>query len=356
MTGAERLLAACRGEPVDATPAWFMRQSGGSMPRYRELRQRRSVLEIAKTPALAAEVAVEAVDRLGADAAVLFADIMLPVEAMGVPLTLTLDGPRIESPIRSREDVGRLRVIDARADLGFVLEAIRGIKAALGARAAVVGIAGGPFTLAAYMIEGRPSRDQLVARRLMHADPALWAALLDRITDATVGYVEAQATAGADVIQVFDSWAGALGPAAYDRFVAPWSRRILDAIHRVGIPSVHFAAAGAALVERLADGASVLGVDAGQSLADARRRVAGVAVQGNLDPTVLAADWATVADAVRAVLAENDGRPGHVFNTGHAVPRDTPPERLCDVVRLVHDETAAAGHAEGDVAAAGAAR
>jgi uroporphyrinogen decarboxylase len=174
----------------------------------------------------------------------------------------------------------------------------------------------------------------------MLSEPALWAALLERITTVTVDYVTAQARAGAAVIQVFDSWAGVLGPADYDEFVAPWSARILTAIRGAGVPAIHFAAAGAALLERLAAGADVVGVDAGQSLAAARERLPGLAVQGNLDPARLAASWPVAADGVRAILSENGGRPGHVFNTGHAVPRDTSPSRLREIVDLVHQETA----------------
>lgn len=342
MTGAARLLAACRGEAVDATPVWFMRQSGGSLPAYLALRERHSVMDIARDPALCAEVTVGAADALGTDGAILFADVMLPVEPMGVALTLTADGPVLERPIRMAADVARLRPVDVEADLGFVFDAIERCRTALGERAAVIGLAGGPFTMAAYLIEGGPSRDQLTARRLAHAAPDVWAALLDRLTAVTVDYVRAQVRAGAQVVQLFDSWAGSLSAADHERLVAPWSRRILDAIRAAGAPAIHFAAAGANLLESLADGADVVGVDATQSLAHARALLPSTAVQGNLDPSRLAADWTVVAAGVDAVLAANGGRPGHIFNTGHAVPRDTDPDRLRDVVRLVHDRTAAA--------------
>jgi uroporphyrinogen decarboxylase len=340
MTGAGRLVAACRGEPVDATPVWFMRQAGGSLPGYLALRERHSVIEIARTPELCAEVTAGAAETLGTDGAVLFADVMLPVEAMGVALELTAEGPVIGHPVRTAVDVEALRPVDVEADLGFVLEAIRLVDARLGERAGVIGLAGGPFTIAAYLIEGGPSRDHVATKRLMLSEPALWTALLDRITAVTVDYVAAQGRAGAAVIQVFDSWAGSLGPADYDRYVAPWSRRILASIHDAGVPAIHFAASGSALLERLATGADVVGLDAGQSLAAARDRIPGVAVQGNLDPARLAAPWEVTRDGVRAILSENGGRHGHVFNTGHAVPRDTPPARLREIVDLVHQETA----------------
>ena len=195
MTGRQRLLAACRGNPVDATPVWFMRQAGGRLARYTMLRARHDVLEIAKTPALCAEVTVAAVDELGVDGAVLFADIMLLAEALGVGVELTTSGPLIAQPVRSAPDVERLRAIDAEADLGFVLEAIARVRAALGERAAVIGLVGGPFTLAAYLLEGAPSRDQVHARSVMHGSPHMWHALLDRIATATAGYARAQAVA-----------------------------------------------------------------------------------------------------------------------------------------------------------------
>ena len=341
MDGRTRFLRACRAEPVDATPVWFMRQAGGMLPGYLERRRAHSVLEIARSATLAAEVSIEAATTLGTDAAVLFADVMLPVEALGLALELTPDGPVLDQPVRTAADVARLRPVDVEADLGFVLESIGLVRAALGQRAAVIGVAGGPFTLAAYAIEGGPSRDRLAARTLMHAEPRLWAALLDALTDVSVAYVRAQVSAGADAVQVFDSWAGTLGPEDFDRHVAPWSARILRAIRDAGGIAIHFAAAGSALLEQLGAGASMVGVDAGQSLADARRRLGALPVQGNLDPARIAAGWGATSSGIDAVLAANDGRPGHVFNTGHAVPRETPPALLRDVVEAVHDRTAA---------------
>ena len=340
MTGAERFLAACRREPVDATPVWFMRQAGGSLPAYLALRERHSVIEIARDPELCAEVSAGAARTLGTDAAIMFADIMLLAEAMGVALELLSDGPRVEHPIRSLADVERLRAVDPAADLGFILEAIRMTRSALGTSAAVIGLAGGPFTMAAYLIEGGPSRDHTVAKQMLFAAPDVWRALLDRITDATVAYVRAQVAAGAQAIQVFDSWAGVLGPADYDRAVGPWTARILDAIRDAGVPSIHYAAAGATLLERLADGADVIGVDTGQSLAVARARLGpGRAVQGNLDPARLLAGPSAVASGVAEVLAAVDGGPGHIFNTGGPIARETSPDALRSVVRMVHDES-----------------
>jgi uroporphyrinogen decarboxylase len=342
MTGAERLLAACRGQPVDTTPVWFMRQAGGSLPRYLALRERHDVMTIATTPALCAEVSAGAADVLGTDGAVLFADIMLPVRALGLDVELTAEGPRIERPIRTEQDVEALRAVDVDADLGFVPEAIRLTRAALGDQAAVIGIAGGPFTLAAYALEGGPSRDQLAARRVAHAQPSLWIGLLDRLTDVSVRYVQAQVGAGAPVIQVFDSWAGSLARRDYEALVAPWASRIIAAARDAGAAVIHHVAAGGHHGSSLALGAHVVGVDHTRSLVEAAAAHRGLSVQGNLDPARLAASWPLVEQAVDAVLddARSAGAPGHVFNTGQAAPRDTPPERLRAIVERVHERGA----------------
>jgi uroporphyrinogen decarboxylase len=341
MSGRARLLAACARRPVDATPAWFMRQAGGSLPGYLALRERHSVIEIARDPELCAEVSAGAAETLGTDGAVLFADVMLVAEAMGIRLELTSEGPVLERPIASLDDVDALRDVDPATDLGFVLEAIERIRGRLGDRAAVIGLAGGPYTMAAYLLEGGPSRDRLRARTVMHGDPGLWSALLERLTTATSAYVAAQAAAGADVIQLFDSWAGDLSQSDYDRSVAPYATRILDAIEATGVPAVHFAARGVSILPALARaGGDVISIDETQSLSVAWGRIPGRAVQGNLDPARLLAGWTATAEGARAVLAEVAGRPGHVFNLGHATPRSTPPERLRDLVSLVHDESA----------------
>jgi uroporphyrinogen decarboxylase len=345
VTGAERFLAACRGKPVDATPVWFMRQAGGSLPAYLALRQRHSVIEIARDPELCAEVSAGAATALGTDGAIMFADIMLLAEAMGVELELTAEGPRIEHPIRSLADVERLRAIDPEADLGFILDAIGRTRAALGSTAAAIGLAGGPFTMAAYLVEGGPSRDHRVAKAMLFGAPEVWAALLDRLADATVAYVKAQVAAGAQAIQVFDSWAGSLGPRDYDRSVRPWAARILGAIREAGVPSIHYAAAGTALLAGLADGADVVGVDSAQSLASARVRLSGRPVQGNLDPARLVAGRAAIEAGIAEVLRDAGRAPGHIFNTGGPIARETDPAVLRSVVAMVHEQTARSGSA-----------
>jgi uroporphyrinogen decarboxylase len=340
VTGAERLVAACRGEPVDATPVWFMRQAGGQLPGYLALRERHSVLDIARTPELCAEVSVGAVDALGVDGAVLFADIMLLVQAMGVELELTPAGPVLERPVTTDAAIQAFRTVDPEADLGFVLEAIRLVRSELQARrdaAGVIGIAGGPFTLAAYLIEGSPSRDQLKARALMHARPDAWNGLLTRLADATIAYVQAQVAAGAAVVQLFDTWASSLTPAEYRTFVAPHARRILAS---VDVPTIHHVARSAAVLEEVAAaGGSVVGIDSRQDLAAARRRLGNERpVQGNLDPALVLAGRGLMRRGAEEVLAAGGGL-GHVFNLGEAAPRDVEPAALRDLAQFVHERS-----------------
>jgi len=338
VTGRQRLLAAVRGEPADATPVWFMRQAGGRLSRYTTLRARHDVLEIAKTPALCAEVTLAAVDELGVDGAVLFADIMLLAEALGLEVELTSAGPVIAEPVRGPADVERLRTVDPAADLGFVLEAIRRVRTVLGERAAVIGLAGGPFTLAAYLIEGSPSRDQVHARAVMHGSPELWHALLGRIATATAVYVQAQAAAGADVVQVFDTWAASLTADEYAAFVAPHARRVVAA---APVPTIHHVARSTTLLDAIAsDGATVIGIDSRQSLAAARHRLGPARpVQGNLDPALVLAGSGVARAGARRVLDEA-GPAGHVFNLGEATPRDADPAVLRDLVAFVHEASA----------------
>ena len=339
MNGRERVLGACASGPVDATPVWFMRQAGGRLPAHVALRERHSVMEIAKTPELCAEVTVAAVETLGVDAAILYADIMLLVEAMGVELELTPSGPVIARPVRTGDDVARLRPVDPLADLGSVLEAIRLARRHLDGRAAVVGIAGGPFTLAAYLVEGAPSRDQLRARALMHGAPDVWAALLERLTVATEAYVRAQADAGADVVQLFDTWAGSLRVDEYRQHVAPYAGRILAA---GDLPTIHHVApSGRALEAVAAAGGTVVGVDSRQDIAAARRLLGARPVQGNLDPALVLVGSAAARAAAAAVI-DAAGPLGHIFNLGEATPRDADPAVLRDVASMVHDHSARA--------------
>jgi uroporphyrinogen decarboxylase len=339
MNGRERFLATIAGAPTDATPVWFMRQAGGRLPRYLTLRERHSVLEIARTPELCAEVSAGAALELGVDGAVLYADIMLLVEAMGVPVELAETGPVIRAPLRDRAAIVALREPDTGSDLGFVLEAIGLVRHALDGAAAVIGIAGGPFTLAGYLLDGGPTRDQLAARVLMLRDPEAWKLLLDRLADATIDYVRAQAAAGADAIQLFDTWAGILTPDEYRRWVAPTTARILAASP---VPTIHSVGRSRSILREVgACGATTVHIDSRQSLREARRVLGpGRPVQGNLDPALSVVGGSPLRDGVTRVLADG-GRSGHVFGLGEAVPRGVEPGVLRELAAFVHASTAA---------------
>ncbi len=336
----DRFLRACRREPVDATPVWFMRQAGRSFAAYRKLRERYGILELAKTPDLCAEVTLMPVRELGVDAAVIFADIMLPLEPMGVDLRIEPDvGPIIDRPIRSAADVAALRSFDP-AEGSFSMDAIRLVRRELDGTAGVIGFSGAPFTLACYLIEGRPSRDFATAKAFMYREPAAWHDLMERLSVMVVTYLRAQIDAGADVVQLFDSWVGGLGPADYREFVQPHVRRIFAELP--GVPTIHFGTGTAALLELLAEaGGDVIGLDHRVSLADAWERVGpDRGIQGNLDSARLLAGWEATRVGAQTVLEAAAGRPGHVFNLGHGVLPGTDTDLLRRLVDLVHEQTA----------------
>ncbi|MDQ3810773.1 MAG: uroporphyrinogen decarboxylase [Chloroflexota bacterium] len=342
-TGAERLLAACRGEPSDATPVWFMRQAGRSLVRYRQLREQYPILTLARTPELCTQITLMPVQELGVDGAVLFADIMLPLQGMGVSLEIEPDlGPIIHEPVRGLADVEKLRRLDPSEGVPFVLDAIRAVRRELAGRAAVIGFCGAPFTLACYLIEGRPSRDYARPKAFMLAQPGVWAALMDRLTEAMITYLTAQIGAGADVVQVFDSWVGALAPTDYERAVLPWMRRIFEAVRATGAPSIHFGTGNAALLPALAAaGSDLVSVDWRVRLGQAWQQIGyDRGIQGNLDPVYPLAGWQVAEAGMRDVLAQVGGRPGHVFNLGHGVLPNTDPDVLRRLVDAVHAETA----------------
>jgi uroporphyrinogen decarboxylase len=331
---APLLVRACRREPVERTPVWFMRQAGRSLPEYRALRERHGFFELAGTPELCAEVTLQPVARYGVDAAVLFADIMTPVLAMGVDVQLVEGvGPVVEQPFRMAADIDRLHSITPPAG---TLDAIRLVRAELPADKALVGFSGGPFTVACYLVEGRGSRDFLAAKELMHQEPAVWHTLLERLADGFSAYVQAQVDAGADVIQLFDSWAGILSPADYDEFAAPYSTRVLEA---VDVPTIHFGTGTAGLLTQMRDaGGDLIGLDWRVELDRAWSAIgAERGVQGNLDPALLLGPWAHIAEAARDVLRRAGGRPGHVFNLGHGVLPQTDPDVLARLTQLVQE-------------------
>lgn len=335
---APLLVRAARREPVERTPIWFMRQAGRSLPEYRAIRERHSFFEINRSAELTTEVTLQPVRRHRVDAAVMFADIMTPVVPMGVAVELVEGvGPVVREPIRTAADVARLEVPDPRESLGPVFEAIRAVRAELAPEQAVVGFCGAPFTVAGYLVEGRPSRDFAATKALMYREPVVWHALVEKLAEMFSAYALAQAEAGADAVQLFDSWAGALSPADYVEFAGPASGRILTALRERDVPTIHFGTGTATLLEAMAAaGGDVIGLDWRIPL-DAGWAVVGPgrAVQGNLDPTLLLAPWPRVEAAALDVLARAGGRVGHIFNLGHGVLPETDPAVLGRLVELV---------------------
>jgi len=332
--------AACR-EPVAATPVWFMRQAGRSLPEYRAIRERNDILAICQSPELCLEVTLQPVRRLGVDAAVLFADIMLPVMfGLGVEVRLVENvGPVVDAPIREAADLRRLRALPAEQAVPFVLETIRLLRRALEPERAVIGFAGAPFTLAGYLIEGRPSRDFLITKGLMRGSPDLWHGLMDRLTAMVIDYLRAQARAGADILQLFDSWVGCLSPDDYRAGVYPYVEGIFDSLRAEGIPVIHFGTGTAGILPAMvAAGGDVIGLDWRVDLLQTWDQVIGPgrAVQGNLDPSVLLSPWPVVEQETRRILDGVNHRPGHIFNLGHGVLPETPVEQLQRLVELVH--------------------
>ncbi len=332
------LVRAARREPLERTPVWFMRQAGRSLPEYRAVRERHSFWEVAGTPELCAEVTLQPVRRHGVDAAVMFADIMTPVVAMGLEVDLVEGvGPIVAAPVRTLADVDRLRVPDGEA-FAPLLEAIRLVRAELAPEQAVVGFCGGPFTVAGYLVEGRPSREFASVKRLMYADPAVWRALMAKLSDCFAGYVRAQVAAGADVVQLFDSWVGTLSPTDYREFAAPWSARVLAA---PDVPTIHFGTGTATLLEAMAEaGGDVIGLDWRVPLDEGWRLVGTErGVQGNVDPAVLLGPWERIEAAAADVLARAAGRRGHVFNLGHGVLPGTSAGVLTRLAELVRESS-----------------
>ena len=335
-----RFLQACRHEAVDATPVWFMRQAGRTFPAYRAMRERYGILELAKNPELCAEVTLMPVRELGVDAAVMYADIMLPLEPMGVDLHIEPEvGPIIERPLRSLADIEELRPLDP-AGIEFTLEAIRNVRRELEGKAGVIGFSGAPFTLACYLIEGRPSRDYALAKAFMYGQPAAWHALMERLSAMAITYLNAQVDAGAQVVQLFDSWVGGLAPADYEAYVQPHVRRIVAAMD--GVPVILFGTGTASLLEEIAAcGSDLVGVDHRVSLADAWARIGfDRGIQGNLDGARVLAGWEATEAGARRVIEEAGGRPGHVFNLGHGVLPGSDPAILRRLVDFVHETTA----------------
>ncbi|MGH2723663.1 MAG: uroporphyrinogen decarboxylase [Actinomycetota bacterium] len=338
--GTDRFLRACRREPVDRTPVWFMRQAGRYLPEYREARGDSDVLALTRNPELAAEVALQPVRRLGVDAAILFSDIMVPVAAVRVDVRIVRNqGPTLAEPFRSDADLARIRPLEPDTDIPFTLEAIRILRGELDVP--LIGFAGAPFTVASYLIEGRPSRDHARTKALMHGRPDTWGRLMDALAGLMLGYLRAQAEAGVQALQLFDSWAGALDRDDYETYVLPTSRRMFEELRPLGVPLIHFGTGTGELLDLMGDaGADVVGVDWRVPLDAAWERIGHhTAIQGNLDPAACVGPWEAVERKALDVLRRAGGRPGHVFNLGHGVLPQTPPEHLGRLVELVHERT-----------------
>jgi uroporphyrinogen decarboxylase len=335
----DRFLHACRRQPVDVTPVWFMRQAGRYMPEYRAIRAKHSLLEICYQPELAAEVTLQPVRALGVDAAILFADILLPVIPLGLGLEFTKgEGPVIAKPVRTLEDVAALRPVDAERDLGYVMQAIRILRKELD-RTPLIGFCGAPFTVASYIIEGGSSREFLKTKTMMYSAPKVWHALMDKLSNVLVEYLVAQIRAGAQAVQIFDSWVGALSPQDYEDFVLPYSQTVLAAAQEENVPVIHFGTNTTTLLPLMKRaGGDVIGLDWRVPLDDGWALLGGdVAVQGNLDPALLFAPLREIKKRVHDILRRAGGRPGHIFNLGHGILQHTPVENVRAVVDMVHE-------------------
>ena len=335
----DRFLRACRREPVDATPVWFMRQAGRYMAEYRAIREKYSLIEICQHPEVAAEVTLQPIRALGVDAAILFADILLPVIPLGLGLEFAKgEGPVIASPVRTLEDVRRMKPFDAESDLGYVMDAIRILRETLNG-IPLIGFCGAPFTVASYIIEGGSSREFLKTKTMMYSAPEVFHALMDKLSDVLSNYLVAQIQAGAQAVQVFDSWVGALSPEDYETFVLPYSQKVLKAAEATSVPVIHFGTNTTTLLPLMKRaGGSVLGLDWRLPL-DEGWKIIGHdrAVQGNLDPALLFAPLPEIKARVHHILLQTECRPGHIFNLGHGILQNTPVENVKAVVELVHE-------------------
>lgn len=339
----DRFLRACRREPVDRTPVWFMRQAGRYMAEYRAIRAKHTLVEICKQPELATEVTLQPVKALGVDAAILFADILLPLEPMGAPFEFAAgEGPVIHHPVRTAADVDALRSFDPEEGLGYVLQAIRLIRRELDGKTPLIGFAGAPFTLASYLVEGGKSSNYARTKRMMYREPALFHRFMHLLSEVVRRYLRAQVEAGAQVVQLFDSWVGALSPTDYVEFIQPHVRHILSDLEATGVPVIHFGTDTATLLELQRDaGGTVIGVDFRTPIDQAIARLGdGVAVQGNLDPLLLDAPRPLLTARIDDILARVAGRNGHVFNLGHGILPETSPEAAKFVVEYVHEKSA----------------
>ena len=338
-----RLIRACRRQSVDVTPVWFMRQAGRFLPEYRKIREKHDIISICKNPELCAKVTTLPVGILGVDAAIMFADIMLPIEGMGVRFKIEDGvGPIIKQPISDARSAATLETLDPASDVPFVLEAIGLARKTLDAKVPLIGFCGAPFTIASYLIEGRPTRDFIKVKTLMYRDPKTWHVLMEKLSDSMAAYLLAQVKAGVELVQLFDSWVGCLSPQDYHNYVLPYSQHIFKELEHTGVPRIHFGTGTATLLEEMKTaGGDVFGVDWRIPIDVAWERLGyDVGIQGNLDPATLLGDMELVKSASTDILRRVGGRRGHIFNLGHGMPPEASTENVAELVKFVHDATA----------------
>jgi uroporphyrinogen decarboxylase len=340
MTRGDRFLRVCRLESADCTPVWFMRQAGRYMKVYRDIRDRHSLMEMFKTPEIAAEVTLQPVHAFAVDAAIIFADILLPLEGMGIRFDFA-PGPVFQNPLRNQKAIRALRISDPEEDLGYVLKALRMVRAELDGMVPLIGFAGAPFTLASYAIEGGSSGNHLLAKGMMYRDPESWDLLMDKLSVTILAFLKAQVKAGAQVVQLFDSWVGCLSPSDYRIFVMPHVQRIFQELKREGIPSIHFGTATAGLLSLMAEaGGDIVGVDWRIGLGEAWKIIGtNAGIQGNLDPVLLSAPWKVLSERAAEILEAAEGRPGHIFNLGHGILPSAPEDAVKALADFVHERS-----------------
>lgn len=335
-----RFLKACRGETTDVTPIWFMRQAGRYMKAYRDLKEKYTFLEMCKNPELAAEVTLQPLDVLGVDAAIIFADILLPLEPMGTGLEFTAgDGPVIPRPVKGMKDIENLRPINAEEDLGFVGDAIREVRKQISGKMPLIGFAGAPFTLCSYMIEGGKSRDFKDTKLMMFEAPEMWNLLMDKVCTMLIDYLKMQVKAGAQALQIFDSWVGCMSPQDYEKYILPHTKRIISGLKDTGVPVINFSTGTSTLLNIVSKaGGDVVSFDWRINLDDAWDQIGhDRAIQGNLDPVLLFAPIPVIRERVMDVMKRANGRPGHIFNLGHGILQHTPVDHVKAVVDMVHE-------------------
>lgn len=341
MSRNDRLLKACNIERADCTPVWFMRQAGRYMKAYREIREKYGLMSMFKTPEIAARITLQPVNAFAVDAAIIFSDILIPLPGMGIDLEFA-PGPVIRNPLRNAADIAKLRVADPDVDLDFVLKSLESVRAEIDGKVPLIGFAGAPFTLASYMIEGGSSSAYLLTKEVMYTQPEAWKSLMAKLVETILAFLKAQIKAGAQLVQLFDSWVGCLSPSDYRCYVLPYTQTIFRELKSAGIPSIHFGTGTAGLLAVMAEaGGDVIGADWRVSIGNAWRSVgAGAGIQGNLDPVLLMAPWPVLRERAKEILDEIGGKPGHIFNLGHGILQTTPEDSIKALAEFVHEYTA----------------